>query len=210
MPNDHSGVASLSVERLEKQIEERQSIQFRFRSLQEGTYPIEIERPSEMLDLSGFEKEILRVLGTVTRKVDRLIFDLKISAEGEFECTRCLEPTTKTVRTDVHVEFNPPQLGQVEDEFNHTYDPTGKAYVDLYDDIRDALALAIPMKVLCKQDCKGICPGCGTDLNKAACVCEKESPESEWAALKTLQERLRADETKGSKAKGKTAPPKIT
>ena len=209
MPNDHTGLASVSVERLEKQIEQRQSIQFKFRSLQEGTYPIEIERPSEMLDLPGFEKGILRVLGTVTRKVDRLI-ELNISAEGEFECTRCLEPTTQTARTKVHVEFNPPQLGQVEDEFNHIYDPSGKAYVDLYDDIRDALALAIPMKMLCKADCKGICAGCGTDLNKSECVCEKEAVESGWAALKTLQERLRADETKGSKAKRKTAPPKIT
>ena len=34
------------------------------------------------------------------------------------------------------------------------------------------MIMANPAKVLCSKDCKGICPKCGTNLNKEKCKCK--------------------------------------
>ncbi len=188
------------VERTERQIEEQSGIQIRFRQLEEGVHPLHIERSVDELDIPALEGGggKLVITGTVTRRVDRLIFDLHLAAEGRFDCTRCLEPFERDIETDLHTEFNPPFLGQIDDGTAHTYDPTAKPYVDIYEDVRDAVFLAIPMKMLCKDDCKGLCPGCGHDLNKEACTCAKNEEIGPWSALKAVSERLRADESEHS------------
>jgi len=191
------GVSTERVERTERQIAEQRGIQIRFRTLEEGAHPLHIIRSVEELDipaLDGGGGQLL-ITGNVTRKVDRLIFDLQLAAEARFDCTRCLEPFEREIKTDLHVEFNPPFLGQVDDGTNHTYDPTAKPYVDIFEDVRDAIVLAIPMKTLCKDDCKGICAGCGHDLNKEECTCPKNEEIGPWSALKAVSERLRADES---------------
>lgn len=185
------------VERTERQIEEKSGIQIRFRQLEEGVHPLHITRSVEELDIPALDGGggKLEITGAVTRKVDRLIFDLHLAAEGRFECTRCLEPFEREIETELHTEFNPPFLGQIDDGITHTYDPTAKPYVDIFEDVRDAVALAIPMRMLCKEDCKGICAGCGHDLNREACTCPKAEEIGPWAALKAVGERLRADES---------------
>ena len=197
-PETHEHTAA-SV-RLEHQIEEQRGIQVRFRQIQEGTHPIRFVRSLDEMEIPGLENGEGEVLieGTVTKNVDRILFDLRLSTEGDFECTRCLEPVHREIKTTLHSEFNPPQLGQNEEDSIHTYDPTGKPYIDLFDDVRDALALGIPMKVLCKPDCRGICAGCGHDLNREACTCPAVEESGQWGALKTISERLRADESKKS------------
>ena len=51
--------------------------------------------------------------------------------------------------------------------------------VDLTDDVREELLLAVPSCFYCSPDCKGICPICGTNLNHAACSCDRDRPEPE-------------------------------
>ena len=62
--------------------------------------------------------------------------------------------------------------------------------VDLEPLLREQLVLAVPIKPVCQPECKGICPNCGTDLNKKACGCNIELPETNpWKrALKQLGE----------------------
>ena len=43
--------------------------------------------------------------------------------------------------------------------------------IDLGQLMQEQFYLALPMKPLCKDDCKGLCPNCGTNLNKATCDC---------------------------------------
>ena len=55
---------------------------------------------------------------------------------------------------------------------------------------RDSLVLDLPDKILCRDDCAGLCPGCGADLNHEACTCGPEEPDTRWAALSELRDRL--------------------
>ncbi len=50
----------------------------------------------------------------------------------------------------------------------------GVKYLDLKDDVADAVAGAIPTKALCAQDCKGRCHSCGANLNRGPCACGGE------------------------------------
>jgi uncharacterized protein len=55
---------------------------------------------------------------------------------------------------------------------------------------RDAVALALPEQILCRADCAGLCPVCGKDLNAEPHVHDDEEPDSRWAALAELRDRL--------------------
>lgn len=43
--------------------------------------------------------------------------------------------------------------------------------IDLDPMIEEHMNLAVPMRFLCREECKGLCPRCGTNLNKGACAC---------------------------------------
>jgi uncharacterized protein len=61
--------------------------------------------------------------------------------------------------------------------------------LEIDEDLRSELLLALPMNPLCSNDCQGLCPVCGTDLNKSQCKCIKEdtaSAVSPWSTLDDL------------------------
>ncbi len=62
----------------------------------------------------------------------------------------------------------------------------GQAYVDLTEDIREAVLLALPANPRCRPDCRGLCPVCGTDLNQGSCGCPTEDDSGSWSALDAL------------------------
>ncbi len=55
-------------------------------------------------------------------------------------------------------------------------------YVDLTDDIREAIILAFPSYPICDPACKGLCPQCGANWNETTCEC-KPPADNRWAAL---------------------------
>ena len=55
---------------------------------------------------------------------------------------------------------------------------------------RDAVALSLPDKILCREDCAGLCPICGRDLNAEPHEHEESEPDSRWAKLAELKDRL--------------------
>jgi len=52
--------------------------------------------------------------------------------------------------------------------------------------MREQCYLSLPMKPLCRPDCRGLCPQCGTNLNRGACACRREWDDPRLTALKTL------------------------
>jgi uncharacterized protein len=53
--------------------------------------------------------------------------------------------------------------------------------------MQEQFYLALPMKPLCVADCKGLCPSCGTNLNKSVCGCQAAWDDPRLAALKALK-----------------------
>ena len=53
--------------------------------------------------------------------------------------------------------------------------------------VAEQIFLALPQKPLCKLDCAGICSGCGADLNREGCRCEKTDAVSVFDALRSIK-----------------------
>ena len=176
---------------------EGHSIGIKVRNLDNGDHAIEIVRNADALDYPAFSGK-LSITGTLTKKGDRLHLHAKAASEGKFECTRCTDPFSRVITAPLDLDFVPPGLMCDPDDPNiHVYDPLTSAYLDITEDVRDALALAIPMKHLCQSNCKGLCPSCGKNLNLEHCACKPAQETSgPWTALKGVGERLRAEEEK--------------
>ena len=73
------------------------------------------------------------------------------------ECGRCLARVEREISANEIKFFI--DLAQAAEE------------VDISEDIRSEILLELPMVLLCRPDCKGLCPVCGTDLNRGKCGC---------------------------------------
>lgn len=109
----------------------------------------------------------------------------------EVECSRCAEP----FRIPVDAPFDLVYLPQVEnagegereigdEDLNTSY--YRRDAIDLGDLLREQFYLALPMKPLCSEDCKGLCPECGTNLNRGTCDCKPAWEDPRLAPLKDL------------------------
>ena len=134
-----------------------------------------------------FEKPI-KVELSVTKSQDQLICQGKVRTLAKMECSRCLTEYEESLSSDV--DFVVDLAGNLEgvkseDEGYFIADPSS-AFFEIDDLVREAIILSLPIKPLCSEDCKGLCPICGTDLNRSQCDCVKEKTDPRWDQLKGL------------------------
>jgi uncharacterized protein len=120
----------------------------------------------------------MEVVGEVIGTVDGVLASFTASADGDLVCVRCLTEWTGQVSAEGSQHF-----GRIPDEDGYAIEENR---VDLAAPATDELALALPAAPLCKQDCLGLCPTCGTDLNKEPCGGHGEESVSPFAALRDL------------------------
>jgi uncharacterized protein len=107
-------------------------------------------------------------------------------------CARCLEPFIHYLDTNVDFSLIPysqsPQKEvlklkseEMEAEFFNGIE------IDLAQIISEQIFLNVPIKALCQKDCAGLCPYCGTNLNKEKCKCINVKHNSLSKTLKNLK-----------------------
>jgi uncharacterized protein len=130
----------------------------------------------------------------------QIVPDIRLRAgyEARFSlnCARCLEPVMHSLQESFDLIFRPigSDAGAPEHAIS-TSDTEIGYYQDgglaLEDVLREQVLLCLPVRALCRQDCKGLCPGCGRNLNKEACICEAPS-DPRWTALADLRSRMKS------------------
>lgn len=116
--------------------------------------------------------------------VERLIH-LNIFYKYESKCDRCLQPTTKEIKTSLEAkleDFNGKYNDEDEDLDEIIYLDNG--LLDLEDYIYSQVISSLPMKSLCDKECKGLCPKCGVNLNTESCDCTHEEIDPRLEKLK--------------------------
>ena len=74
--------------------------------------------------------------------------------------------------------------------FNRSFEPeAGVETVDVAPEMREELLVQLPHYPLCVPGCKGLCPQCGTNLNRKRCRCKPRTDGTDWAALDALKAR---------------------
>ena len=112
----------------------------------------------------------------------------------ELACDRCLTPFTLPVDATFDLRYQPRADNVGEGELKIEEDDLTTAFydnqtIDLGQLMREQFYLSLPMKPLCLEDCRGLCPFCGTNLNRGSCDCKREWEDPRLAVLKTLKPR---------------------
>ncbi|HVL65885.1 MAG TPA: DUF177 domain-containing protein [Vicinamibacterales bacterium] len=111
----------------------------------------------------------------------------------ELDCSRCLEPFEIPVAAVFDLRYVPATANTGEGEREIAEDDLTTAFyregaLDVIELLREQFQLALPMKPLCTDACKGLCPACGTNLNRTQCGCTPKWEDPRLAALKGLLE----------------------
>jgi uncharacterized protein len=110
----------------------------------------------------------------------------------ELMCSRCLEPFALPIDASFDLRYHPHALNTGEGEREVEEDDLTTAFyenetIDLGQLMAEQFYLALPMKPLCSEGCKGLCPTCGTNLNRATCTCTRGWEDPRFAVLKKLK-----------------------
>jgi len=110
----------------------------------------------------------------------------------QLACSRCLESFTMPVNAAFDLRYQPRTSNAGEGEREIQEDDLSTAYyddesIDLGQLMREQCYLAVPMKPLCREECLGLCPVCGTNLNRGACSCRRDWEDPRLAVLKKLR-----------------------
>src|SRR5262245_17483460 len=144
----------------------------------------------------------------------------RLQTELRLECGRCLEAFDIPVDSAFELRYVPdPTPAVPHDGKGHAgkaehverevaEDDLTTAYyrnetLDLGELMHEQFVLALPMKPLCSDACKGLCPECGTNLNKGACECKPSWTDPRLAALQGILDRPHA--SGGGKPEGPRA-----
>jgi uncharacterized protein len=122
---------------------------------------------------------------TITRASTGTVFELAFHVRLHGPCFRCLEDAV----LDLPISGREYHANDPQDEellTPYVEDDT----LDLSAWGRDALVLELPDKILCRPDCAGLCPVCGKNLNDEPHDHGEPEPDSRWAALAELKDRL--------------------
>jgi len=120
----------------------------------------------------------------------RLVGSVKTTLE--LPCSRCLEPFAWPVDAAFDLRYQPHAMNTGEGEREIEEDDLSTAFyqheeIDLGQLMREQFYLSLPMKPLCGADCKGLCPVCGTNLNRDTCDCKRDWEDPRFAALRELK-----------------------
>jgi uncharacterized protein len=112
------------------------------------------------------------------------------------ECSRCLKDFDTPLASDFALTYTKevPGLMDVldEKEIELKLEEIGLLHfrgeeINLQQGIQEQVVMAFPLQPLCAKDCKGLCPRCGSDLNRKDCGCERKISSNTFAVLKNLK-----------------------
>jgi uncharacterized protein len=150
---------------------------------------VDAQVPMESVLWTGTDLTVdkpLRVRLEVEESGEDVVATGRLTGAVSMPCRRCLEPVVVELDHPVRLLYRAgiTEL-EAEAEEDHVYAlPANARELDLMDAVREHVILGMPEYVLCKEDCRGLCPQCGTDLNRETCDCAAEPADDRWAALR--------------------------
>ncbi|HZP47393.1 MAG TPA: DUF177 domain-containing protein [Vicinamibacterales bacterium] len=110
----------------------------------------------------------------------------------ELRCSRCLEPFRWPVDSHFDLRYQPQAQNTGEPEREIAEDDLTTAFyqneeIDLGQLLDEQFYLSLPMKPLCVEACRGLCPQCGTNLNRETCDCKRDWEDPRLAVLRELK-----------------------
>ena len=142
----------------------------------------------------GPEGGMDRALGwvRVVRTHQGFIVRAELETRVNLTCSRCIDQfesrseltmeeesfSKDDSETDQMIEPAEEKLGEIHLDDQHV--------LDMAEVVRQYVLTAVPIKPLCCEECSGLCPECGTNLNKEKCKCNAAPVDPRWGSLAGL------------------------
>lgn len=110
-------------------------------------------------------------------------------AQGAAACSRCLDPVTVDLESDVQELYAWNAEEAEVDDVGERGPHLDGDLLDLRPALRDDLILEMPLAPLCDDDCPGLCPHCGVKLADEPGH-EHDVTDPRWAELSALKNDL--------------------
>ncbi|MCH7842027.1 MAG: DUF177 domain-containing protein [Chloroflexi bacterium] len=107
-------------------------------------------------------------------------------------CGRCIDQFELQSRLKMEEESFPTDdlvSGQTTDSSEETEGVIhldAQHVLDMTEVLRQCVLTEVPIKPLCCEECLGLCPGCGSNLNKEKCKCNAALADPRWVSLAEL------------------------
>jgi uncharacterized protein len=150
--------------------------------------PAQINLESETANVVN----VARVRGKIKKGIVQTDVAGEIHTVVEIECSRCLQPTERSLDTPFSAAFVTAENYTQEKEAEINLDNLevsiyGGDKIDLTELVREQILLNLPEQIFCRDDCRGFCQKCGANRNLIDCNCEEKEIDPRWSALKNLK-----------------------
>ena len=141
--------------------------------------------------------EPLEWSGFIERQGSEVRISGVVTTELVLDCVRCLDPVRKKVRRKFDLFFRQRKslIYDADAEIELAESDTQTSFMTgtelgLGDIMQEQVLLTIPMKPMCGSKCRGLCPICGSNLNKDKCECPVEKINPAFETLKEFKKHL--------------------
>ena len=116
----------------------------------------------------------------------------QLETQVRLTCSRCIREFERRSELTMEEEFFPtidPATGrktELPEESEGVVHLDGQHDLDMSEVVRQYVLSEVPIKPLCREECPGLCPECGSNLNKEKCKCNTASADPRWGSLAEL------------------------
>lgn len=133
----------------------------------------------------------LNVQMTISKEESNFVVEGHLSGGIRLRCDRCLGLYSHELQPEFRLFLSSspedPDQREIElcEEDMAVRFITGDE-IDIDDIVIEQIYLSLPIKFLCSEGCHGLCPRCGTNLNRGKCGCPEENGHPAFLKLKEL------------------------
>ena len=134
----------------------------------------------------------LRVHISLSKEGNHYAVDGTLSGRIRLRCGRCLSSYSHELQSEFRLLLSPQpaepvrsEIELLEEDMSIDFFPGDELEIDHI--VREQIYLTLPMKLLCHEGCRGLCPVCGTNLNRGECSCYEKQGHPAFLKLKELE-----------------------
>jgi len=121
-----------------------------------------------------------------------------VEADPLLTCSRCLDEFEAKISADFSLIFLQESAAKEEkeekkepEEVELSEDELGVIFfsgdtIDPGQTLQEQILMALPLQPLCQEQCRGLCPQCGSNLNREVCSCEPPVFNNKFSFLKDI------------------------
>lgn len=167
-------------------------MEIKFNNFADGIHYLDFQEKSAKLELGEEFIDDILVKCKMDKSNSQIVLSCDLQVNVVFECDRCTEGYKSELNNSFELVylFSESEKNEETDEVNVHYISPDADKISIDDAVVDFTLLSVPFKKLCSESCKGLCPSCGTDLNKEECKCDKDTTNPVWEPLMKLKDKL--------------------